>query len=429
MTDSYEQPAPLQPMQPDEFELELTSMAHGGSAIGRHEGRAIFVPYAIPGERITARITQDKGRFAYAEGRIMLDASDTRVQPRCPHFGPGKCGGCQWQHIDYTAQLEFKRQVVIDQLSRLGGLPDVPVHEVIGSPDAYQYRSNITFHVNAEGKLGFVATDDQHILPIEECHIIRPELLDLFYSLDLEGVAGLTRVRIQVGSDAAKSSERAIILSTEDNHPPQVESDMPASVNFLTDDDHILPLIGSPYLHYTVRGREFKVTAGGFFQVNLAQAEVLVDQVMTRLNLHGNESVLDLYAGAGLFTAFIAEKASLVASVESYAPAVADADDNLSEFDNVDLYEGPVEDVLPDLEGPFDAIVLDPPRTGVEGVALDAMAAIGAAKIVYVSCDPATFARDAKRLTGKGYRLLDVQPVDMFPQTWHIELVGTFEKV
>ena len=414
-----------QPIQEGAFELELTSMAHGGSAIGRHEGRAIFVPFAIPGERITARVTQDKGRFAYAEGLTMLDASDARVQPRCPHFGPGKCGGCHWQHIDYAAQLEFKQQVVIDQISRLGGLPDVPVHETIGSPDPWQYRSHITFHVNNDGKLGFIATDDQHILPIEECHIIRPELLDLFDSLDLEGLAGLTRVRLQVGSDSA---ERTVILSTQDDQPPEVESDIPASVNFLFDDGRPMLLIGSPHVHYTVKGREFQITAGGFFQVNLAQAETLVDQVMTRLNLQGTESVLDLYAGAGLFTAFIAEHASLVTSVESYPPAVIDADENLSEFDNVELYEGPVEDVLPDLEGPFDAIVLDPPRAGVEGPALDAMAALGAAKIVYVSCDPATFARDAKRLTNKGYRLLDIQPVDMFPQTWHIELVGTFEK-
>src|SRR5258706_2089573 len=156
----------------------------------------------------------------------MLEASEARVQPRCPHFGPGKCGGCQWQHIDYAAQLEFKHQVVVDQLARLGGLPDVPVHATIGSPDPWQYRSHVTFNVNQDGKLGFVATDDQHILPIEECHIIRPELLELFDSLDLEGMAGLSRVRLQVGFDG---TERVIVLSTEDNQPPEVESDMPAS--------------------------------------------------------------------------------------------------------------------------------------------------------------------------------------------------------
>src|SRR5215468_5828550 len=145
--------------QSNEFEIELTGMAHGGSAIGRHDGRTIFVPYAIPGERIIARITQDKGRFAYAEGITLLEASEARVVPHCPHFGPGRCGGCQWQHIDYPAQLEFKQQVVIDQLTRVGGFHDITVHPTIASPDPWQYRSHVTFHIAKDGRPGFVATD------------------------------------------------------------------------------------------------------------------------------------------------------------------------------------------------------------------------------------------------------------------------------
>ena len=409
----------------DEFEIELTAMAHGGSALGRHEGRTIFVPYAIPGERITARITQDKGRFAYAEGVRLLEASDARVIPHCPHFGPGRCGGCQWQHIDYPAQLELKQQVVMDQLTRVGGFHDITVHPMIASPTPWQYRSHITFHVTPDGELGFVATDDQHIIPIQECHIIRPELLDLFDSLDLEGVTGLTRVRLQVGSE---NTDRSIILSTEDNMPPEIESDMPASVNFLAEDNEPLNLIGSTHVRYTVRGRSFRVSAGGFFQVNLPQAEVLIDQVLTRLGLQGGETILDLYAGVGLFTAFLAERASLVTYVESYPPAASDAEENLADFENVDLIEGTVEDVLPSLVDRYDAVVLDPPRTGLEGRALDGLVTLNPPKIVYVSCDPATFARDAKRLVAHGYRLLDVQPVDMFPQTYHIETVATLVK-
>ncbi len=409
----------------DVFELELTGMAHGGSALGRHEGRMIFVPYAIPGERITARVTQDKGRFAYAQGVTMIEASEARVAPRCPHFGPGRCGGCQWQHIDYPAQLEFKQQVVTDQMARVGGFRDLTVHPTIASPDAWQYRSYITFHVTEDGQLGFVATDDQHILPIEECHIIRPELLDLFYSLDLEGITNLDRVRLQVGS---ASDDPSIIISTSDDEAPEIESDVPASVNFLFTDNEPVNLIGSSHVHYTIKSRTFRVTAGGFFQVNLPQAEVLVDQVLSRLDLKGTENVLDLYSGVGLFSAFLAEHAQSVTSIESYPPAVTDADENLSEFDNLDLIEGVVEDVLPDLEGPYEAVVLDPPRTGVEPSVIDALAEIAPQKIVYVSCDPATLARDAKRLVAKGYRLLDVQPVDMFPQTFHIESVASFEK-
>ena len=177
-------------------------------------------------------------------------------------------------------------------------------------------------------------------------------------------------------------------------------------------------------VHYTIKGRVFQVTGGSFFQVNLAQAETLVDLVLERLDLRGSEHVLDLYSGVGLFTAFLAERARRVSAVEVYAPAVRDAEVNLAEFANVDLRVGAVEAVLP--RGNFDAAVIDPPRAGVKPKALDALIARAPRKIVYVSCDPATLARDAKRLAASGYRLIDVQPVDMFPQTYHIESVAAF---
>ncbi len=408
-----------------EFELDLTAMAHGGSALGRHEGRTIFVPYALPGEHITARITQDKGRFAYAEGVTLYEASPDRVRPRCPHFGPGRCGGCHWQHIDYPAQLVFKEQIVRDQIQRIGGIADAIIHPTIPSPDPWQYRSHVTFSLTRNGELGFVSTDDHTVIPIEECHIIRPELLELFQQLRLEEIPTLTRVRLQVGSE---SEDRLVLLSTTDDEPPEIEVDLPASVNFLLADNEPLNLIGATHVDYTIKRRKFRVTAGGFFQVNLAQAEKLVDLVLERLNLQGHESVLDLYAGVGLFTAFLAERAALVTSVESYPPSVTDADENLAEFDNVELIEGNVELVLAELDGPFDVAVVDPPRQGLEGVALDALVAHLPGTLVYVSCDPATLARDAKRLAAKGYQLNDVQPVDMFPQTYHIEAVATFTR-
>jgi 23S rRNA (uracil1939-C5)-methyltransferase len=373
-----------------------------------------------------------------------LDDSPARVTPRCPHFGPGKCGGCHWQHIDYDAQLDFKHQVVIDQLARVGGFPEVMVHPVIPSPNPWQYRTHVTFSISVSGEPGFIATDDEHIIPIEECHIIRPELLDLFWSLDLEKIPNLERVRLQMGTE---SDDLLIVLSAKEDEQPELEVDTPASVSFLTGEDISLPMIGTGKVHYTVRGKTFQCTGGAFFQVNLPQAEVLVDQVLARLDLKGGENVLDLYAGGGLFTAFIADVAARVTYVESYPLSVDDADVNLAAYDNIDLIEGMVEDVLqeltaepdaepdadddqddPDLVTHYDAVVLDPPRAGLEPEALDALAALGAPKIVYVSCDLATFARDAKRLAAKGYTLQDVQPVDLFPQTYHIELVSTFLK-
>lgn len=404
-------------------------MAHGGAAIGRHNGRTIFVPYAIPGEKITARIVQDRGRFAYAEGVTLLEPSPYRTTPRCPHFGPGRCGGCHFQHIEYTAQLALKQRIVAEQLARIGGVEDAPVQPTIPSPAPWGYRTHATFHITEEGKPAFVGTDERSLIPIEECHIIRPELQELLEIMEFEPPESegerIERVRIQVGSDP---NDRLIAISTEDDTLPAVEIDLPVQVSFLSSDEEPQALIGTGKVTYTLRGRTFQTTAGSFFQVNLAQAETLIGLVLDRLALTGAESVLDLYSGVGLFTAFLAERAALVTAIEGSPTAVDDAEVNLADFENVTLVEGLVEEALSGLDGPVDCIVLDPPRTGVEPTALDAIIETGARRVVYVSCDPATLARDAKRLLAKGYQLVDVQPVDMFPQTFHIECVATFQR-
>lgn len=393
-------------MSDDTFELELTGITYGGSAIGRHDDRAVFVPYTLPGERIRARIRQDKKRFALAEAVELLAASPERVEPRCPHFGPGLCGGCQWQHIAYEAQLTYKQQIVADQMRRIGGFADADVLPTIASSDPWYYRSHVTFHVSASGRLGYVSTDDRTVLPITECHIIRPALLDEFRQRGGRAPKGAARLRVQVGDDG---NERLAAATAPDERTFQ-------------------PVTETTVVHYTIRGQTFQVTAGSFFQVNLAQAETLVNLVLDRLALNGTERVLDLYSGVGLFTAFLAERAAQVTAVESFPLAVQDALVNLAEFPNVTLVEGSVEESMSQIKDAFDAVVLDPPRSGVDARALDALIKRSPQKIVYVSCDPSTLARDAKILVQNGYHLLNVQPVDMFPQTYHIESVAAFVK-
>ncbi len=387
-------------------------MAHGGSAVGRHEGRAVFVPFGIPGETVRARITQDKGRFARAEVIEVLEAAPIRVQARCKHFG--QCGGCHGQHIAYDAQLAFKRQVVADQLGRIGGLRDVMVHPTLPSPAPYGYRSHVTFHVAVGGRLGFVSTDDRTVLPIDECHIIRDELAAVSFQPSVTSSPILlqtgegSRVRVQVGSEGAPI---IFPMDTDDD-----DESYSAESSDLSADS----------VRYTIKGHSFRCSAGSFFQVNLPQAEKLVELVLDRLALKGNERVLDLYSGVGLFTAFLAEKAAGVAAVEAFPLAVEDAAVNLEAVDNIDLYEGTIEAVLPSLEGNFAAAVVDPPRSGMDAPALNALIKRAPERLVYVSCDPATLARDAKKLVANGYTLRDVQPVDMFPQTYHIESVAHF---
>lgn len=406
------------------FELELTAMAHGGDALGRHEGRVVFVPYTIPGEVARVRITDDKERFAHAVPLDIVTPSPDRVEPPCPHFGPGRCGGCQLQHVAYERQLIIKQNVVRDQLERIGKFRDPVVLPTIPSPDPWQYRSHVTFTTLPDGRLGFYSDDNSRLIPIDTCAIIRPELLELYEQLDAMPET-VERVRLQCG-DAPE--DRMLVLQTGDDLAPEIEVDFPVSVNLLLSDNEPVSLIGSPQVTPRVFGRPFRVTAGGFFQANVALAGALVEQVLVNLDLQGEEAVLDLYSGVGLFTAFIAERADFVLSVESYPPAVTDADENLADLDNVELVEGPVEDVLADLDGPFDAVVVDPPRTGLSNEVIDELGRLAAPLIVYVSCDPATLARDARKLAGHGYRLGQVQPLDMFPQTYHVESVAVLHR-
>ncbi len=408
----------------DTFELELETMANGGSAIGRHEGRVVFVPYTIPGERIEARETGGRGRVVFAEGVTLLDASADRVFPACKHFGPRKCGGCQWQHIDYAAQLLLKQDVLGDQLERVGDLPDVEVRPVVPSPAAFGYNYHMTFIVR-DGQLGFKASDGNRMIPVDVCEVLHPHLLELYELLDFdaESLAELASVRLQMGSDGA----RMLVLTATVEEAPSLELDLPASINLLLPDNAPINLAGDTAIRFTVKGRSFRATAGSAFRANVEAVPALVDAVLDALG--PATSVLDLYAGVGVLGAFIADRAEYVTVVESYPPAATDADENTADFEHVDVIEGTVEEVLQSADASeYDAAVLDPPGSGLSTDAMDALAALELSRLVYVSSDPATLARDAKRLRAHGYAMQYAQPLDLAPQTYYIETVALFQR-
>jgi 23S rRNA (uracil1939-C5)-methyltransferase len=405
------------------FELQLTTITHGGAALGRHEGRAIFVPYALPGETARVEITEDKGRYAHARPVEVLMPSPDRVEPPCPYFGIDGCGGCQWEHADYRAQLRFKSEIVADQLMRIGKIADPIVRSIIPDPSGWAYRNHAQFHP-AGGGLGFQAAASNRTIAIDECLILHPLLADLYANLDLE-LDGLKRLSLRAGT---QTGDRMLIFEMNDDLPPSLESDLPVSCVLLLSDGVHANLIGSNYITEIVAGRPYRISAPSFFQVNTPQAGQLARLVTGYLDLQGSETVLDAYCGVGLFTPHLAERAGLVVGVELAPAAVDDLLENTAEFDNVDVVEGPVEAVLPDLDISIDAAVVDPPRAGLDRFALDALIEHGPARLVYVSCDPATLARDAKRLTAAGYRLVEVQPVDVFPQTYHVESVALFTR-
>ncbi|MBL8153738.1 MAG: class I SAM-dependent RNA methyltransferase, partial [Anaerolineae bacterium] len=325
------------------------------------------------------------------------------------------------------AQLLLKQDVLADQLERIGGLTEVEVRPVIPAPTIWGYNFRMTLYP-VDGQLGFPGASQpgggvSPIVSIDECHLLHPDLLALKQSLDLEAIPGLEQITFQLGSDGAAM----VILRAADDEAPDLLTELPMSVNLVLSDGQPVNLIGDLHSHYDLAGRRFRVTAGSPFPANYPQLENLVAEVLAALALTGSETVLDCYAGVGLFTAFIAQQSRLVTLIESLGSAVDDADANLADLTNIDIIEGAVEDALPELDDRYDAALLNPPVEGLSLPALDALAARRIPRLVYLSSDPAALARDAKRLTAKGYRLASVQPIDLSPQTYFIDSLATFE--
>ncbi len=410
-------------MAEDSFELEVTTMAHGGRAMGRHQGQVVFVPWAIPGERIEARLTGRSGRVAFAEGLRLLAASADRVWPLCPHFGPGRCGQCHWQHIDYEAQLLLKQDVLADQLARIGGFDDVEVLPTIPAPDTRGYSWQLSLRVNRAGQVGLASDVAGQVEWPAECHVAHPDLLELLPALELD-VTGMRELQLLRGHDGALM----LLLTMRDERAPELHSDLPASVNMLLQGGEPVNLIGASHLLREVAGRRFRVTAGSFFRAHDALLPRLAALAREWLAPASGAHVLDLYAGVGFFSAFLADAVELVTLVERFPPAVTDAESNLASYDNIDLIEGQVEEVLPALETPADVAVLDPPREGLSVGAIDALAENGVPRLVYVSGDAARLARDARRLRARGWQLRQVQPLDLEPLTWRINSLALLER-
>jgi len=399
-------------------------MAHGGAALGRHEGKVVFVPYAIPGEEVLVEIVEDKGR--YARGRLVevLFPSTQRVPTPCPHFGSYGCGGCHWQHIAYEAQLEFKQCIVQDQLKRIGRFESVPIKPMIESPEPWRYRNHVQFTLDEHGRLGFMAAESQRVVHIGECHIMHPLLDEVFDALDLE-LPELKRLSLRCG---VNTGQRIAVFETHEDEPFELEVDLPVSCVFLLSDGRTATLIGQEYISEILAGQEYRISARSFFQANTPQAEELVRLVRDYLAPTGSEVLLDAYCGVGVFGLSLTDEVGQVIGVEESLSAVADARFNAGPADNVEFVKGRVEKVLPSLGAPIDLAVLDPPRQGCASEALTALAGLAPAKIAYVSCDPATLARDTRQLVQAGYQLVEVQPVDMFPQTYHIESVALLKR-
>ncbi len=457
------------------IDIDLTGIAHGGEAIGRHAGKTIFVPYAIPGERVTVELVQEKAHWARARLLSVQTPSPDRVTPPCPYFGPEACGGCQWQHIAYERQLSLKRDIVRDQLQRLGHVANPPVEEVWAvaledQPDpAWHYRNHVQFGITPDGLPGLQRANSHDVVAVAECLLVQPPLDEIHAALwegltageDVDAAPGtieevpaykgkmwvlggdpqqngqpgtthdtfsqshITRVAIRAGM---RTGDSLLVLETTGDVPPALSLDLPAAVALLRADGGADALVGQAYLEEEIAGQRYRISAGSFFQVNPAGAEALVDRVVTFLDPQPGQRLLDAYAGVGLFALALAPLVGHVEAIEASPSACVDFAWNARDMANVTLHTGATEAVLADLTGPFDGIVVDPPRRGLGDGVVQALARLNPARLVYVSCDPATLGRDAALLTAAGFGLCTVQPIDLFPQTYHVESVTLWER-
>lgn len=458
---SGKRPGGKRPNPGDRLLLEIDDLAAGGDAVAHHEGYAVFLPYGAVGDRVWARILEARPRYARAAIERVEAPAAGRVPPPCPVFT--QCGGCAWQHLSYETQLAAKRKIVIDALERIGGFDAsgsgpgaVRVRDILGMARPWHYRNKAAVPV-APGpggtlRLGYYARGSHEVVDFDDCRLEDERLVPALKATrrllerwrlppyDESRHAGL--VRHVVARVAVATGELLVALvlngegfADEAGFAAALRAEVPGLAGFVVNvnrarGNRILgprtrTVWGRPYVRDRLLGLAFHVSIESFYQVNPAQTEVLYRRALEYAGDSAGRA-LDAYSGIGTIALLLAARAREVLGLEIVPEAVADARENarLNGIGNARFEAAAVEERLPELvAGGWrpDVAVLDPPRAGAEPPALEALAEAGVPRIVYVSCNPATFARDAALLRGRGYRLVEVTPVDMFPQTAHVE--------
>jgi 23S rRNA (uracil1939-C5)-methyltransferase len=399
---------------PPPFEVTLDGFAAGGTAVGRApDGRVVFVEYALPGERVTAEVTGESPSYLEARAIEVHEASPARVEPPCPYFG--RCGGCQLQHIDYPEQLVLKTELVREQLRRIGHFEDPPVATALGMANPWAYRNHMRFTVRRDGDVGFMERGTHRFLRVDRC-LIAHDQVNTVLKRTQDSTTGTRQLSVRVGAGTGEVLIQPRLSWRARKRP--IAS-------------------GQKHYHDELGGRRFRVSAAAFFQVNREQAERLARLVRERVVEAQPRVVVDAYAGVGTFAALLAGGGPWrVITIEESAAAGNDAEVNLADLPEVTRLVGSVEALLPDLDPEPELVIVDPPRVGLAPSVIEALLASACRRLVYVSCDPATLSRDLRLLVdgdpdaGRlGFTLASVQPLDMFPQTQHVECVATLDRI
>lgn len=444
-----------------EYILDIVSQGYEGEGIAKVDGYPIFIEGALKGEKVKVRVVKVNKNFAYGKLLEVIEKSEGRVEPKCEYFK--RCGGCKLQHMDYKTQLDFKWERVKDCIKKIGGLSEELVEYPIGMEEnPYQYRNKVQLPIGmVKGKpaLGFYAPRSHDIIDIEEC-LIQEEDANKISKITKEWIEefnimpafvdgkfnkkGLLRhVMIRKGFKTGEVMVVIVATRKDLNHMNElirklefhVEGLKSIVLNINAKDTNVIltpecyTLWGEDYIKDYIGEFKFNISPLSFFQVNPEQTEVLYGKTLEYAELTGEETVFDAYCGTGSITLFLSQKAKKVYGVEIVEPAIINARENakMNYVSNAEFFVGKSEEVIPNLidEGvKADVIVVDPPRKGCDIKLLKAIGETKPKRVVYVSCDPSTLARDLKILDELGYRTEKIQPVDMFPQTAHIENVA-----
>lgn len=447
----------MQPVEVNKiYEVEIFGLGSGGEGIGRIEDFTIFIDYALPSEKVLAKIEVVKKNYAVGKLVKILRESSERVAPFCPIYF--ECGGCQLQHLNYSAQLEIKRQQVIDAVERIGKLDGVEVLPTLGMKNPLRYRNKMQFPVGqkkSEVIIGCYAKNSHKIIDTDSCMIQREgndKILNALKKIankfkmppyDEDKHRGI--LRHVMGRVGFNGELMTVLVTAKKNLPDEkkivraIRAELPEvstiQQNIQTYKNNVILgretkiLFGKETIKDKIGKLEFNISARSFFQVNTAQAEILYKTALNFAELHGREIVIDAYCGTGTISLFLARAAYKVYGIEIVSSAIKDAKKNAREnkIRNAEFIVGDAVKIIPQLyaEKIFaDVVVVDPPRAGCDKKVLKTFAAMNPAKIIYVSCNPATLARDLKILSELGYKTKKIQPVDMFPFSSHIESVA-----
>ncbi|GAB7189980.1 class I SAM-dependent RNA methyltransferase [Kineococcus sp. NUM-3379] len=418
-----------------EVELVVGPVAHGGACVARHEGRVVFVRHALPGERVRARVTEGGGSAKYwrADAVEVLQASGDRVEPPCPVARPGLCGGCDFQHVALPAQRRLKAAVVAEQMRRLAGLElDVEVEAVPGDAGGLRWRTRTAFAVDGEGRAGLRRHRSHDVVPVEDCPITVERAVGTGVLAQRWPSAAQVEVAVPSGE-----GDPLVVVTPAEGAPERLRLPRLQEVSLAvrTASGGLEQRSGRTWLAERVvaAGAEhaFRVSGAGFWQVHPGAGTALVEAVLAGLAPAPGERAVDLYSGAGLFTAPLAQAVGLtgtVVAVESDARAVRDARRTLHGVEQVRLVAARVDAAMaaqgPEAVGRADVVVLDPPRSGAGREVVEQVAALGARAVAYVACDPAALARDVATFAEHGYALGSLRAFDLFPMTHHVECVA-----